>query len=692
MRGAGRGDIPAAVADEPDTQESDKHRELHRRAMRRFDETALPQQEMRLQSLMARRFVSIPGAQWEGAWGEQFENSIRVEVPKIGRRIKKIRTDYQQNRIEPDFRPNGGDAEQESADTLDGVYRADSDHFDAIDALDNAFDEATAGGFGAWRMANEFADEEDPENDYQRINPGILIADADQLVYFDPQSRKYDKSDARFAFVLIPYTPDAYKEEWGEDFSGWPEGVWRPKWDWYAQEVWYACEYYEVEQKSTLLHIFTQTLTGAEERLWSDQIDAAGIKDKQQGGWHHRTQRRQRKRIRKYILSGSGVLEDMGHIAGPNIPIIPVYCERSFVDGMERWKGEVQDRMDVQRAYNSNISRLMEINALSPREIPIFAPEQMAGGLGDMWGRLHIDRHAYALANPLIDPQTGALVNQGGPIGVVKPPVLPEVTAALIQLTNTDLTEEDADGADEAKANISVDAMDVAATRIDAKSAANLDNMRKSVKRAAKIYLGMACEVYGDEGRIVGTMTDDGADGEAVLMQRYVTKEGAHRVRNDFVKAKYKVTASVSEATSTRRDKTVRSMLKTAEIAIKANDTELAQVCIRTAVMNQDGEGMTDLKAWVRRGLVQAGAVEPNAEEQAELEKQAQQPQPGDQLAEAQANALNAGAEKDAKLAEKAVADTALSEAKAIETIHKIGQPTNDAVATPKILRGSQLP
>ncbi len=688
MRGGMRGDTSACVSDEP---KSDKLHELHRRAMRRFDDTAIPQQEMRLQALIARRFVAIPGAQWEGAWGEQFENSIRVEVPKIGRRVKKIRTDYQQNRIEPDFRPNGEGSDQESADTLDGIYRADSDHFDAIDALDNAFDEATAGGMGAWRMSNEFAEEEDPENDYQRINPGILIADADQLVYFDPQSRKYNKSDARFAFVLIPYTPDAYKEEWGEDFSGWPEGTWRPRWDWYTQEIWLACEYYEVEHRATLLHIFTQTLTGVEERLWSDQIDAAGIEDKKQAGWHHRTQRRQRKRVHKYILSGSGVLSDEGYIAGPNIPIIPVYGERSFVDGIERWKGEVADRMDLQRALNVSMSRLAEEDSLSPREVPIFAPEQMAGGLDKQWARLHIDRHAFALANPLLDPVTGQIV-QNGPIGYLKPPEIPPVRATLLSITNEYLTEEDQDGSDEVKANTSVDAMDVAATRVDAKSGSNLDNMRKSVKWAAKVYLGMACEVYGDEGRIVDTMSDDGDDGEATLMERYVTDKGEHRVRNDFVKAKYKVQASVSEATSTRREKTVRTMLKTAEVAIKAEDQELAQVCIRTAVMNQDGEGMTDLKAWVRRGLVQIGAVEANEEEQAELEAQSQQPQPGDQLAEAQANALNAGAEKDLSLKGKADADTELSKAKTIETLVKAGQPANDAAAAPRIRKGSELP
>lgn len=646
---------------------------------------------MRAQALLARRFVAIPGAQWEGPWGEQFANSIRVEVPKIGRRIRKIETDYRQNRIVPDFRPDGADADQDTADTLDAMHRADSYRFKAQQARDNAFMEACRGGFGAYRLANVLEDEDDRDNDDQRINPGLLIADADQLVYFDPQSRLYDKSDAKWACVLIPYTPEAYEEAWGEATAQWPDGVTRPKWDWYTPEVIYACEWYEVEQVSTVLYILTQTLTGKEERLWSNEIDAEGLADKKTGGWHVRQQRRKRKRVHKYIMSGADVLEDMGHIAGECIPIVPVYGQREFVDGMERFKGEVQDRMDSQRLYNSNVSRLAEINALSPRERPIFAPEQVEGGLGDAWARGDIDRHAYSLINPLTHPITGDMV-QMGPIGYIKPPDVPQVTASLMQIANADLIEEDQDGADEVKANTSAEAMDIAASRVDAKSGIYLDNMRQSVQREGEIYFGMAREVYADEGREVETMSEDGDDGKALLGERYVTDAGAHKTRNDFTRAKYKVIVSVSEATATRRDKTVRSMLNTAEIAMKAGDQELAQNSLLVAVYNQDGEGISDLKNYVRRRGLQSGLFEPNEEERAAMEQQAQNaaPDPATQLADAQAQALLAGAKRDEASAGKYVADTAKSKAETMKTLAEIGAPANDAA--PRILRGNQLP
>lgn len=678
-----------AKADNP---KSDKLKDVHKRALRRFDEIAIPQQEMRRQSLEARRFIAIPGAQWEGEWGEQFENSIKVEIPKIGRRIRKIETDYRENRIVPDFRPDGGRGDQETADTLDAIHRADSYRFKAQQARDNAFTEAVAGGFGAYRLANVLDDEEDPENDDQRINPARLIADADQHVFFDIQSRLYDKSDARFAYVLIPFTRDAFVDEYGEECAEWPQGVSRPQFDWYRPKLCYAAEYYEVERKASTLYIFTQTLTGDEERYWDDEVAPEDLSDRQSGGWHVRTQKRNRKRVRKYIITGAKVLEDLGHVAGDNIPIVPVYGQRFFVDGMERWKGEVQDRMDAQRLYNSNVSRLAEINALSPREIPIFAPEQMEGGLGEKWGRAHIDRLAYLLANPLTDPATGALLNGGGPLGYVKPPDVPQVTAALLHLTNGDLTEEDRDGADTVKANTSAEAMDIAAARVDAKSGIYLDNMRQSVEREGVIYFGMAKEVYPPNGRVVDTMSEDGDDGTAVMGEEYATEKGEHRIRNDFSRGRYKCIVSVTEETATRRDKTVRSMLSTAEAAVAAQDMELAQICLRTAVYNQDGEGMSEIKAWARKGLVQMGAVEPNEEEKAAMAEAAQQPDATTMLAESQSKALEASAVKDVALAGKAEADTIKSRADAAKTLSDIGAPANDAVATPRILRGNQLP
>ena len=675
-------------------QDTDKAKlaEVHKRAMRRFDATAYPQKEVRAQSLAARRFVSIPGAQWEDEWGVQFANSIRVTVDKVGRGLRKIETDYRENRIIPDFRPDGPKSEQETAETLDGMHRADGYRYKSQQARDNAAYEAFAGGFGAYRLTNEWEDESDKDNDHQRINPAAIIVDADQSVYFDMNARLYDKSDARFAFIRTQLTTDAFEEEYGEEaLSSFPDATAWKVHDWFTPETRAVAEYYEVEDRTETLYVMTYTLSGEERRRWASEFDDGELDQMRKDGWTVQRQRRKRRRVHKYILSGAEVLEDCGLIAGQCIPIVPVYGRRYFVDNMERWQGYVQDKMDAQRLYNSNLSKLAELNSLSPREIPIFDPEQMDPVMADQWSRANIDRLPYLLAHALRN-EDGTVVSMG-PIGKVSPPQLPPAMAALLQLANADLLEESQDGADTVKANTSAEAMDIAATRVDAKSGIYLDNVRQSIQREGEIYLSMCGDVYPEAGREVETMTEDGDDGRAILQQLKTDPNGKTKVVNDLAGGRYKVIASVTEATATRRDKTVKSMLQTAEIAIQAQDMELAQAAILTAVLNQDGEGIDDFHEWTRSRALRLGLVKPT-EDEAEAIAQAsenQEPDPMAQVAEAQAKELASQAEKNMADVDKTKADTALklsdrekTMAETMKIISEIGVQRREAMVEPR--------
>lgn len=651
------------------TAASDGLSKVWERAIKRFDAVSLPQQEIRAHALECRRFVSIPGAMWEGPWGDQFANSIKVEVDKISKGVDKIITDYRENRIVPDFRPAGSDSDAETANTLDGIHRADSYHFKAQQARDNAFEEAVTGGFGAYRLTNQLSDPYDKDNDAQRINPGLTIVDADQRVYFDGNSKLYDKSDARFAFVITAMTREAFEEEYSGSATNFPDNASKVYYDWFMPDIVRIAEYYEKEDKSEDLLIFTHELTGDEQRVWRSDIEPEDVEEQKQLGYVLRVARRKRCRIHKYTMSGAEVLKDNGFIAGDRIPVVPVYGKRWFVDNQERFRGYVSKRMDSQRIYNGRVSKLAENDALSPREKPIFLAEQMPANLQALWAEQEINRHPYALVNPVIDANGNYVAM--GPIGKIEPPQLPPVTAALLQLANNDLMEESEDGADEVKANTSAEAMDIAATRVDAKSGIYLDNMRQSVQLEGEIFLSMAKDVYYEPGRVVETMTDDGDDGEATLQEAFTDDRGRFAIRNDFTKGRYKVMASVTEATATRRDKTVKQMMQIAEVSVAAQDMEGAVAAVITATLNVDGEGTDDFVRFQRGRALKMGLVQPTEEEktQMEAEAQAQPPDPTQVLTEAQAEALKAGATKDVELAKKAAADTEQSKAKTVEIL-----------------------
>lgn len=606
----------------------DKLKLVHERAMRRFDDAVLPQMPVRELALIARRFADIPGAMWEGAAGDQFGDSVKLEFPKLKRALRKLENDFRENRIEPDFRPSGGASDAETADTLDGLYRADARMFKAQQARDNARSEASKGGFGAYRLHTDWADPLDKDSDYQRINPASLIADADQSVFFGP-STLYDKSDAKFAFVITGTSPEAFKDEYGDDKAvSWPDALPRTWDNWFRPDTIAVCEYYEIEDKDEYVLIFTQETSGEEERHWQKDLSAEDIADLRDRGYKQRKRKAQRRRCRKYILSGAEVLDDRGYIAGGNIPIVPVYGERAYVDGVEWFRGLVQANMDMVRVFNAVMSMVYEIATLAPYDMPIFAPEQMAGNLGELASRRNVDRQAYMLANPLLDPLTGGIAI-AGPTGNMPAPKPSEALMTMIQMLNAQFAEDD-QNPEEVKANTSADAMDIAAARVDAKSGIFLDNDRQSTQRAGELYLAMACEVYVEEGRKVETMTEDGDDGEATLHEDY-SDGGDLKVRNNFAEGRYKVVADVAETTTTRRDRTVKQMLNYAQVSVAAQDLEGAQAALITAGLNMDGEGIGDFQKWQRARALKLGLVEANEDEKAEAEQAQQQVQPDPQ-------------------------------------------------------------
>lgn len=650
------------------------------RALKQFDEIALATREDRLLSLEDRRFVFIDGAQWEGDWGAQFENSIRAQINKTQRGHDKIINDYRANRFTVDFRPKGDNGDDDTAELLNGLLYADIYKSKAQQAFDNAFGEGASGGFGAWRLRNDYEDDYDPDNDHQRICIEQIV-DADQRVFFDLDAKLYDKSDARFGYVLHSMLRSAFEEEHGDAVVDWPQGAPRPLFDWFTPDVVYVAEYYEVEEAREELRIFTRDATEEEYRYWAKDITPEIQADLQARGFAMTRRRNiKRRRVHKWLLSGAEVLEDYGHIAGEFIPIIPFYGKRVFIDNVERFKGHVRDAKDPARVYNAQISNLMEIASLSPREVPIFAPEQVAG-LETHWQNMNIERHAYALANPLIDPVSGQIVSQG-PLGKVEQAQVPPVTAALLQLTGSDIAEitYGDDGAMEVKSNVSGEAMDIASSRVDAKSFIYMDNFKQSMHWFGEVYYSMAKEVYVEEGREVETMDEDGNAQSATLHELYHDKQtGVTAKRYDLSVGKFNVVADVTEATATRRDKTVRTMMTLAEAAASIQDTETARAALLTAVKNMDGEGLDDFQQYAHKVAVQIGLDEPTAQEQAAAANADTPPDPTAIAALAQAKALNAQANKFDADTEKAKADTKQSEAKTVLTLAQAKNENREA-------------
>jgi hypothetical protein len=655
---------------------------LHDDALKQFNDIQTALRDERLQCLQDRRFYSLCGAQWEGPLWDQYENKPKFEVNKIMLSVIRIVNEYRNNRITVDYVSKDGENDK-LAETCDGLYRADEQDSVADEAYDNAFEEAVGGGFGAWRLRTVYEDEEDEENEYQRIRMEPIF-DADSSVFFDLNSKRQDKSDAKSCFVVTSMTRASYKEEWGDDPTDWPKIIHQYEFDWATPDVVFIAEYYKVEEVNETIRIF-RAIDGTEERY--RQIDFDKDENLEEtlnaiGSREVRRRKIKRKRVHKYIMSGGKVLEDAGYIAGNCIPIVPVYGKRWFVDNIERCMGHVRLAKDAQRLKNMQLSKLGEISALSSVEKPILTPEQVSGHQL-MWADDNLRNFPYLLVNPITAPDGSQTIS--GPVAYTRSAQIPPAMAALLQITEQDMQDilGSSQQADKMVSNISGKAVEMIQTRIDMQTYIYMSNFAKGMKRCGEIWLSMAKDIYVEEGRrmkVIGRTEDVDT---VELMQPMVSDTGEVVMQNDLSGAKFDVVVDVGPSSSSKRAATVRAL--TGMMAI-TDDAQTKQVLQAMAMMNMEGEGIGDVRDFFRKQLLRMGVVKPTEQEAEELmaeqQAQGQQQDPNAIFLQAAAEEAVAKAAQARASTIKTVADAGLSRAKTAETLAKTSVQEQNMVLT----------
>lgn len=655
----------------PRISNTQRLRDVHARALREFDAIQSAIRNERLQCLQDRRFYSIAGAQWEGPLEEQYENKPKFEVNKIALAVQRLVNEYRNNRVTVDFVSRDGSSTKMS-DVCNKLFRADEQDSTANEAYDNAFEEAVGGGFGAWCLTTQYEDEEDPDNDRQRIKIEPIY-DADTSVFFDLQAKRQDKADATHAFILYSMTRDAYIAEYEDDPTTWPKEVYETFFDWDTPDVVYLAKYFCVEMANEKQMVY-QALDGSEEKyLESDFENDETLAQTLEaiGSVLVRERTIKRKRVRRYLMSGGKILRDDGYIAGKNIPIVPVYGKRWFVDNVERCMGIVRLAKDAQRLKNMQLSKLGEISALSSVEKPIMTPEQVAGHQV-LWAEDNLKNYPYLLVNPVTGPDGSQQIS--GPVAYTKSPAIPPAMAALLQLTEQDMSDilGNQQEGDKVVSNISGDAMEMVQQRLASQAFLYISNYAKAVQRSGEIWLSMAKDVYVEPKRKMKGLNEQGKTDTIELLKPALGENGEMVYENDLSAADFDVVSNVGPSFATQRASTRRTLMGMMQFA--AGDPQVQKMLLAVMMQNLEGDGIEEIADYMRRELVMSGVLKPNDEE-AEMMAQAQQNQKPDP------NTLyvEAASEKERALAQKAQADTVnamadaqLKRAKAQEALAKM--------------------
>lgn len=579
------------------------------------------------------RFSMVPGGQWEGYLEDSYANRARLEFDQVSDYLWRTYSRWTENRIAPEYSPNDDQSSEDDAELLDGLIRRDLRRRNGFVAIDTAVLEALACGVGAFHIATEYDDEEDPDNKDQNV-VFKEIANAYSMVAWDSGARMANKSDAMRCTLIIPHTRKSFEEKYPDivpDNSVSPDD--RRWFNWTSPDLVYVAIRYHVEIKNTLVHTWANPITEETLHLEDDDLEDSKEELELQGFQEIGKKRVKRRNVYKSKFCGSTMLEKPRRIAGKYIPVIPIYGYRAFIDGVEFFHGVIRKRMDAQRVANMSLSLATESAAHSHEDKLIFAPEQVEAH-ANIWAA---DPHQqpYLVADPLYDDDGNVVAT--GPIGVKSGSTLSQTAQSLMQFT-TDFIRAGTGGApqDTLDTDASGKAINAIIKRVDLNTNPIFDNIKQSLTHAGDVFREIAREIYAERpGRVVKTVN---RRGESVPTRLVETRaEGGQIVRsNDPSRGRFEVIVETGTSHETRDEETLQA-LKDIYAALDPQDP-MRQPVLAMIIKLLPSSGLQDLKDHVHKMLLAQGIAKPESEadfkilqEMAE-EQQNKQPSAQDQF------------------------------------------------------------
>jgi hypothetical protein len=617
------------------------------------------QEEQSLQANIDMRFITTPGGMWEDflvddAYGD---DRPRMEFDLTSDWVYRYYGQWVKNRAQVNFESNDDATSDDDADLASGVYKGDFREGFGKEAQDTAVREAVITGFGAYKITEEFVDEEDPENDQQRIvwQP---INNAFNTVKFDHNAKRADKVDASRVQVLTAYTDDAYEREFpGFDAVSAHVPFTRGEFAWSTPEQTYVAERFEVVHKKEEMSVWRNVSGNLLKAYPMNEID--DIKEELKAfGWEHVRERDiKRRTIEKSVFNGNDFMEQGTRIAGKWLPIVPIYAYRNFVDGLEYYWGLVRKLKDGNRTVNMAISRMAEDSAASGSGVPILTEQQVRGRkteLADMTNK------NYAVVNDIVDINGQPIYS--GPVGSFPSRQVDPNGMAAVQLVSN-FMQQKTGGASQDTFDPSVSGVAVEALVKEGNLSTVVigDNILLSVEQDGRIWESKMSELYTSPmmKRSVG---EDGTSKNVKLNQKQIIPGETEALDlNNLSKGRFAVHVEPGSQFDTQREATVESVEKVitavSQIPDQSTVQELMFPLVGTWVQSLEGPGLAPLKDKVRKMMVLSGDIEPETDEEEAMVQQAQnQPDPQSDvntaLAENQrAEARNFDADSESKQA-----------------------------------------
>jgi hypothetical protein len=299
------------------------------------------------------KFAFVPGEQWDLNMKQERGQRPAYEFNKTRISVKRVINDMRANRPSAKVRAvENGD--KQIADIYEGLIRNIANRSEFETVTDYAAEYQVAGGYAAWRVDVEYANDDIFDQDVW-----IRGIENPFCLYADPAARDFMKRDAEDWILTERITHGEFERRYGteaekSDFEG---DVEFDDEDWMDEDTVRIAEYwYKKPYTKEIWQLEDGTVVDSE----SDE--AGGIPPEA----IVRTREVNANKICRVMASGQRLLTDPEDWAGRKFPFIVVYGEYIVVDGKTQWYGLVRHAKDAQRSYNVARTAVIESIAQAP--------------------------------------------------------------------------------------------------------------------------------------------------------------------------------------------------------------------------------------------------------------------------------------------------------------------------------------
>lgn len=497
--------------------------------------------------------------QWDDAIKRQRDEEGRptLVLNQIPQFVQQVTGDIRQMRPSIKVVPVDDSSDPENAEKLAGMIRYIENRSDAAGVYFRSADTQVAAGIGHFRVLTEYADD-------STFQQELRIADVDDgiSVLWDPDAKLITRADARYCFVPVDMSRDAFEERFPDASPVEMEGAvksWAYYSEWVTTDTVRVAEYWIKKPRKILLGL---TADGKTVDLTEDDAEHSAQEKRviveAMGG---RVEERETYKVCRYLVTATSVLEGPEEWPGRYIPIVPMIGKEIRIGKRVSRKGIVRDAKPAQRMYNYYASAHTEIVALQPKA-PFMVTEANVAKYQNLWNAANTRNLPYLIYNP-------DKLNGGASPQRVQPPVSSQGIADGLALANDDMRKIIGiyDASLGARSNETSGKAILARQREgDVGTYVFIDNFTRAINQVGKILIDLIPHVY-DTQRTIRIIGEDGKVDLLKINQQQddsgfpiVDENGQPIVLNDITTGSYDVVTETGPSYSTKREEARESI------------------------------------------------------------------------------------------------------------------------------------